>query len=74
MKKIITLLIFTVTFACAYCEYGTRRDWYFVGGHIEAIYNFGQGRMFKIGCGTSFDSNRCPYSLRYDFWTGEFCR
>lgn len=73
MKKLIFLILTIACFAFSYCEYGTRQTIYWNGGHQEAVYQFSSGKSFILVCrGNAYSS--CPYSIRYDFWKGEFCR
>lgn len=73
MRHIIWLMLGIAAYCAAYCEYGTRQKIYWNGGHQEAVYKFNSGKSFVLVCrGNAYDS--CPYTIRYDFWTGEFCR
>lgn len=70
MKKILGIILLSTALTFAYCEHGTKVKQEYEGGHIMALYDFGQGRIiqFNFPSGASI-----PYSIRYDFWKGEVC-
>lgn len=70
MKKIIGLILITVALSFGYCEYGHKISEEYVGGHKEAVYDFGQGRIlsWSFPMGASI-----PYQMRYDFYKGTVC-
>lgn len=70
MKKIACIILLVTACAFAYCEHGTKINQEYEGGHISALYDFGQGRIlqFNFPQGASI-----PWNIRYDFWKGEVC-
>lgn len=71
MKKILLTVCAIAALAYSYCEQGTRKNMYWNGGHQEALYSFSGGKSFVLTCRNGYNS--CPYTIRYDFWKGEFC-
>ncbi len=70
MKKLIlaSIFAFATTSAFAYCEVLSRKHVRYAGGHQEATY-CGSG-----GCITLNGGYELPYTIRYDFWKGTFCK
>ena len=71
MKKILLTVCTIAALAHSYCEIGSRQTMYWNGGHQEAVYKFSNGQSFVLTCRDGYNS--CPYTIRYDFWRGEFC-
>ena len=71
MKKILLAVCTIAALAHSYCEIGSRQTMYWYGGHQEAVYKFSNGQSFVLTCRDGYNS--CPYTIRYDFWRGEFC-
>ena len=73
MRYLLAFILFLAlsTTASAFCEFGNLVRQNMVGNHIEAIYDFGQGRLlaFSFPFGTMV-----PGSIRYDFWEGHMCQ
>jgi hypothetical protein len=70
MKKLLVMVMLLAGLASAYCSNGTKVSQNYVGGHIEATYDFyGEGTLtFSFRSGQNI-----PFTMRYDFWTGQVC-
>ncbi len=69
MNKTIIAILATAALAFGFCGYYSKVADYWEGGHRACVYSDGTTRIQLNVSG----SEMCPWSIRYDAWTGRIC-